>query len=72
MTLAFTSIGPQIALVVFLTLFLGVILWLWLTPRRRWEHDARIPLDDAPQRSDPTSSAAARGAAPSDRNRSHG
>ncbi|MBX3355857.1 MAG: cbb3-type cytochrome c oxidase subunit 3 [Phycisphaeraceae bacterium] len=57
MTLAFTSIGAQIALVVAMTFFIGVVLWIWLTPKRRWDKDARIPIDDEPQNYDDADSA---------------
>lgn len=66
MTLAVSTLGAQIALVFFLTLFLTVIIWLWLTPKKRWNKDARIPLDEVPQvydEADPTS--------PQARNRRH-
>jgi len=52
MTLAVSSLGAQIALVFFLTLFITVIFWLWLTPKRRWKKDSRIPIDEAPQVND--------------------
>lgn len=47
LSLAVTSLGAQIALVIFLTIFVGAIFWLWLTPKSRWKKDARIPLDEA-------------------------
>lgn len=50
--LAATSLGAQIALVVFLALFLGVVAWLWIVPKKRWNRDARLPLDDAPRAPD--------------------
>jgi len=52
MTLAATTLLPQIALVVFLTIFCTIVLWLWLTPKSRWKKDARIPIDEAPQARD--------------------
>jgi cbb3-type cytochrome oxidase subunit 3 len=42
------SVLPIVSLIFFLALFLGVVLWLLLTKRSRWEADARIPLDDGP------------------------
>lgn len=42
------SVLPLVSLVFFFALFLGVVLWLVLSKRSRWEADARIPLDDGP------------------------
>lgn len=42
------SVLPIVSLVFFFALFVGVLLWLFLTKRSRWEADARIPLDDGP------------------------
>lgn len=60
MTLAVSSSGAQIALIVAIVTFVGVIVWLWRTPARRWRRDARLPIDDAPR-------APAAGSAPPDR-----
>jgi len=48
-SLALASLGPQIALVVFIVIFIGVIAWLWIVPKKRWNRDARLPIDDAPR-----------------------
>jgi cbb3-type cytochrome oxidase subunit 3 len=38
--------GPQIAMVIFLAVFLGVTWRLLRSSKERWEHAARLPLDD--------------------------
>jgi len=43
-----SSILPIVSLIFFLGLFLGVVLWLLLGGKARWDADARIPLDDGP------------------------
>lgn len=40
------SILSQVALVVALLLFVGIIAWLWFTPGARWKRNAGIPLDE--------------------------
>lgn len=37
-----------IALVFFLALFLGIVLWLIFSNSARWQRDAEIPLQDDP------------------------
>jgi hypothetical protein len=39
---------PIVSLLFFLALFVGVVLWLLLGSKARWEADSRIPLDDGP------------------------
>ncbi|MCA9297343.1 MAG: cbb3-type cytochrome c oxidase subunit 3 [Phycisphaerales bacterium] len=43
-TLAFV----EIALIIFFTVFIGVLLWVVLRRRGAFDHVARIPLDDDP------------------------
>ncbi|MBM4114187.1 MAG: hypothetical protein FJ253_12590 [Phycisphaerae bacterium] len=43
------SMLSQVALVVAVLLFVGILVWLWLTPRSRWRRDAEIPLDESPR-----------------------
>ena len=43
-----SSLLPIVSLLFFLGLFVGVVLWLFLTRKSRWDADARIPLDDGP------------------------
>lgn len=39
---------PSISLVIFVTLFVGILLFLVLTRKERWAKDARIPLEPDP------------------------
>jgi len=48
MILAAGSLLSQVALIVAMSLFVGIIVWLWVTPRARWRNDAQIPLSDEP------------------------
>lgn len=43
-----SSVLPVVSLLFFFGLFIGVLLWLALTRKSRWDADARIPLDDGP------------------------
>ncbi len=38
----------EVALILFLVAFLGIVWWVFRpSARRRWQEDARLPLDDA-------------------------
>ena len=39
---------PTLSMLIFLSLFLGLLAWQFLTPTARWRRDARIPLEEAP------------------------
>jgi hypothetical protein len=43
-----SGVWPVLSLLMFLSLFVGVLLWLWIVPARRWQRDARMPLEEAP------------------------
>lgn len=43
-----TGFWPSLSLIVFLLLFVGMLVWLFVVPSARWSHDARMPLEDAP------------------------
>ncbi|MFO0894775.1 MAG: hypothetical protein U0574_07440 [Phycisphaerales bacterium] len=43
--LAESSLVPTLLLLASMAAFLGLVAWLWLTPRGRWQQDAQIPLD---------------------------
>ncbi len=39
---------PVISLLIFLALFAGMLAWLWIVPRSRWQRAARMPLEEVP------------------------
>ncbi len=43
------SFYAEVALLLFLFAFLGIVWWVFRpSARRRWDQAARLPLDDAP------------------------
>jgi hypothetical protein len=38
---------PELSLIFFMVLFVGIVLRLALSRTKRWEQDARIPLDES-------------------------
>jgi cbb3-type cytochrome oxidase subunit 3 len=47
-------LGPAIALVLFLAIFIGMMVWIFRPgSRRAYEHDAQLPFDDARQAKPP-------------------
>ncbi|MBL9148455.1 MAG: cbb3-type cytochrome c oxidase subunit 3 [Phycisphaerae bacterium] len=45
--LAETSIPAVVSLLFFFSLFIGILIWLYVAGRNgRWARDARMPLDD--------------------------
>lgn len=41
------TLGPAIALIIFLVVFVGVLAWVFRPGSRRiYEHESRLPLDD--------------------------
>jgi cbb3-type cytochrome oxidase subunit 3 len=43
------SVYAEVALVLFLAAFLGIVWWVFRpAARRRWDAAARLPLDEAP------------------------
>lgn len=43
-----SGLWPSVSLIVFLLLFIGMLVWLFVVPSTRWARDARMPLEDAP------------------------
>jgi hypothetical protein len=41
------SAWPSISLIVFLALFVGIVVYVFVVPNSVWKKDARIPLDDS-------------------------
>jgi cbb3-type cytochrome oxidase subunit 3 len=41
--------APELSLLFFFGVFIGMVVWLLLSKSARWRRDARIPLDDLPQ-----------------------
>jgi cbb3-type cytochrome oxidase subunit 3 len=41
--------APELSLLFFFGVFIGMVVWLVLSKSSRWRRDARIPLDDLPQ-----------------------
>lgn len=50
-TLAATAWWPTVSLIVFMTLFVGIVVYVFVVPRSVWNQDAQIPLED-PRRAD--------------------
>jgi cbb3-type cytochrome oxidase subunit 3 len=47
MSQAGLALFAEIALVIFVLCFLGIVAWVyWPGRKQRWMHDARLPLDD--------------------------
>jgi len=46
------SLLPQIALVIFFLVFVGIVAYVVLRRRGAWEHQRRLPLDDEPPERD--------------------
>ncbi len=38
---------PELSLIFFLVLFVGLVAWLVSSRSTRWDRDARIPLDES-------------------------
>lgn len=41
--------APELSLLFFFGVFVGMVVWLVLSKSSRWGRDARIPLDELPQ-----------------------
>lgn len=39
---------PTVSLGIFLTLFVGIVAYVFIVPKSVWNKDAQIPLDDSP------------------------
>lgn len=47
LVLAETSVAAVVSLLFFFALFIGILVWLFVTGKTgRWARDARMPLDD--------------------------
>lgn len=46
------SLLPQIALVIFFLVFVGIVAYVVLRRRGAWERARHLPLDDEPPRTD--------------------
>jgi cytochrome c oxidase cbb3-type subunit 4 len=45
------SIYAEVALIIFLVAFVGIVWWVFRpSARNRWEADARLPLDELPKK----------------------
>jgi hypothetical protein len=37
---------PTVSLIVFMALFVGIVIYVFVVPKSAWNRDSRIPLDD--------------------------
>ena len=44
------SLYPQVALVIFLAVFAGICIYVFMNKKSSWEEASRMPLDDGGQR----------------------
>lgn len=43
--LAEGAFWPTASLVIFLSLFVTIVVWVFIVPKARWQRDAEIPLE---------------------------
>lgn len=45
------ALWPTISLVIFLSLFIAIVIYVFVVPKSVWNKDAQIPLQDSPRAS---------------------
>lgn len=47
--LAESGLMPTLALILFLLLFAGIVAYVFIVPKSRWQKDAQLPLENLKQ-----------------------